>query len=213
LENIWHNRVIALAGVVLAVDLVDKLARTGYVNAKDLETLAQSLFVQNPPSTPAVYGGITSLERGFEALVEVLRRPKGAHKTAIIGYALGSLHLQKRLTKNRAMLQQIGERIEKSQHQVNLFGVTHENVIANLASIYTDTISTFPFRIQVVGDAQYLQQNRIANQIRVLLFAAIRATTLWRQMGGRRWQFVLNSSLMLKTAEEFLLQCKNEQDS
>jgi high frequency lysogenization protein len=210
LENLWHNRVIALSGAVLAVDMVDKLARTGYINTKDLETLAQSLFVQNPLSTQAVYGGIQPLERGLEALIELLRRPKGMSKTAVIGYALSSLHLQKRLIKNRVMLQQIGDRIEKSQHQVTHFGVTHENVMANLASIYSDTISTFPFRIQVLGDAQYLQQNRIANQIRVLLLSSIRATTLWRQLGGKRWQFVFHSSAMLNAAEELLLKCKSD---
>ena len=208
MENIWRERAIALAGITQAVDIMDKLAKTGYLNSKDFDTSARSLFEQNPATTEAVYGDATQLRRGYEVLLDLLRRNKGADQTALIGYCLGVLHLQKRLAKNRSMLNQVGERLNKSQHQVQHFGVAHENVVANVASIYMDTISTFPFRIQVVGEYQYLQQSRVANQVRVLLLSGIRAATHWRQLGGTRWHFLLQRKTLIAASEALLEQSK-----
>lgn len=208
LENIWRDRTIALAGITQAVDLMDKLAKTGYLNSRDFETSARSLFEQNPTSTEAVFGDADKLRRGYEVLLDLLQKKRGPEQTALIGYSLGVLHLQQRLSKNRVMLEQVGERLGKCQHQIQHFGVTHENVIANIASIYTDTISTFSFRIQVVGEYQYLQQTRVANQVRVLLLAGIRAAMLWRQVGGTRWHFLLQRKTLIATAETLLEQAK-----
>lgn len=205
----WQNLVIALAGITQAIDLMDKLARTGYLNSADFEVCVNSLFEQNPASTEAVFGNANNLTRGYEVLIELLQKNKGAPQTALISYCLGVLHLQRRLSRNRAMLDQVGERLNKSRQQVQHFGeVTHENVIAGLASIYSDTISTFPFRIQVAGEAQYLQQSRVANQVRVLLLCAIRAATLWRQLGGSRRHFLLRRAQLTEAAEQLLAQAK-----
>lgn len=205
----WQNLVIALAGITQAIDLMDKLARTGYLNSADFEVCVNSLFEQNPASTEAVFGNANNLTRGYEVLIELLQKNKGAPQTALISYCLGVLHLQRRLSRNRAMLDQVGERLDKSRQQVQHFGeVTHENVIAGLASIYSDTISTFPFRIQVAGEAQYLQQSRVANQVRVLLLCAIRAATLWRQLGGSRRHFLLRRAQLTEAAEQLLAQAK-----
>lgn len=208
MENLWRDRTIALAGITQAVDLMDKLAKTGYLNSRDFETSARSLLEQNPASAEAVFDGAHRLRRGYEVLLDLLQKKRGPTQTALIGYSLGVLHLQQRLAKNRNMLRQVGDRLSKCHHQVQHFGITHENVIANMAAIYTDTISTFPFRIQVVGEYQYLQQSRVANQVRVLLLAAIRAAMLWRQMGGTRWHFLLHRKTLMSTAEALLEQAK-----
>jgi high frequency lysogenization protein len=207
----WENLVIALAGITQAIDLMDKLAKTGYLNSADFETCVNSLFEQNPESVEAVFGDANHLLRGYEVLLELLQRNKGPQQTTLLGYCFGALHLQRRLVRNQSMLNQVGERINKSRHQLQHFGVTHENVIAGLASIYTDTISTFPYRIQVVGEAQYLQQSRVANQVRVLLLCAIRAATLWRQLGGSRLHFLLNRSQLISATETLLSQAKQAQ--
>ncbi len=208
MENIWRDRAIALSGITQAVDVMDKLAKTGYLNSRDFETAAKSLFEQNPATTEAVFGGPGQLLRGYEVLLDLLQRKKRPEQTALIGYSLGVLHLQKRLAKNASMLGVISDRLTKSRHQVQHFGIAHENVISNLASIYTDTISTFPFRVQVVGEYQYLQQSRVANQVRVLLLSGIRAATLWRQLGGTRWHFLLYRSRLIAATEQLLAEAK-----
>ena len=90
------------------------------------------------------------------------------------------------------MLNQIGERLEQASRQAEHFSTSHTNVIANLAQVYQDSISTFRHRIQVNGYADYLQQESIAQRIRCLLFAGIRAAMLWHQLGGRRRHLILN---------------------
>jgi high frequency lysogenization protein len=91
------------------------------------------------------------------------------------------------------------------------FSETHDNVIAGLAEIYSDTISTFSFRIQVMGEYQHLQQPRIANRIRTLLFAGIRSAVLWRQLGGRRLKIILYRNKITRNAEQLLEEAKREQ--
>ena len=92
----------------------------------------------------------------------------------------------------------IGERLEQADHQATHFSsVSHTNVIANLAQIYQDSISTFRYRIQVNGYAGYLQQDSIAQRIRCLLFAGIRAAILWHQLGGKRYHLIFSRKQLL----------------
>ncbi len=205
MQNSWRERSIAMAGIAQAVDLVDQLARTGYLNTRDFETCVHSLFQQNPANIDEVYGGVQNLKRGLEVLLRLLAEKKSPDRgNQVVGYGLGAIHLQQRLGKTPRMLNRIGERLEQAKNQLEHFGMTHDNVIANLADIYTETISTFPFRIQVAGEYQYLQQQRVANQIRVLLFAAIRSATLWRQVGGNRWQLLFHRKKVIEAAQQLL---------
>jgi len=205
LNSQLKNRTIALAGIAQAIERVNQLATTGYLNTQDFETAVRSLFVQNPKDTLEPFGALTNLRTGLETLIKLIEGPRDSKPNRqLLGYALGILHLQKRLSNNPSMLNTLGNRIESSQHQLEHFGPTHENVVSNLADIYSQTISTFKFRIQVMGEYQYLQQARVANQVRVLLFGAIRAAILWRQLGGSRLQLLLQRKSILSTAKTLL---------
>jgi high frequency lysogenization protein len=197
----YRNIALALAGVAQAIAAMNQLARSGELNRQDLATSVNSLFEQNPSDVESVFGGIDRVEPGLTLLIELLKNRSDAEHATIINYCLGIFHLQKKLSGNRAMLADIGDRLDQARHKLKHFGAMHEQVISHLATIYTDTISTFSFRIQVVGEYQYLQQQRIADQIRVLLLGAIRAATLWRQVGGNRLQLYLYRAKILAAAE------------
>lgn len=209
-DDKFNNLAIALAGVAQAIEVMDKLAHTGYLDSAQFATSINSLFEQNPRDVEAVFGGVENVERGLEVLINLLKNSRSKEHTSIIGYCLGIFHLQRKLDKNKVMLDTVGKRLDQARNQVQHFGVAHENVIANLASIYSDTISTFSFRIQVSGEYQYLQQKRVADQVRVLLLAAVRAATLWRQVGGSRWQLLLYRGRILAAAESLLQQIKQD---
>lgn len=204
----WQELTIAFSGIVLAAKQVAQLAKTGYLKTDDFETSVRSLFERNPASTLATYGSEVNLVDAMLELETLLNHHKDPKNADLLRYVLGILHLQKKLSKRKEMLYVIGTRLEKAEHQATHFGVTHDNVIGNIADIYTDTLSKFPYRIQVTGDAAYLQQTRVASQIRVLLLSAIRSATLWRQLGGSRWQLLLYRSQMAKTAHELHLSYK-----
>lgn len=194
---------LALAGVVQAAMLVEQVAKTGQVQQDAYKCSIESLFDLNPASTLAVYGGSAQhLRIGLEALRDMLA---GQHKhQEAMRYALGALHLQKKLAGRKDMLNTIASRIAQAATQAEHFSSTHDNVIGNLGQVYSETISTFRFRIQVMGDYNYLQQTRIASQIRALLLASIRSAMLWRQLGGNRWQLLLQRKALAAQVEQLL---------
>ena len=199
LANDLKGQTIALAAMFQFSACVEQLAKTGHVNQKDFEVSVNSLFNQNPADTLEIYGDIEQLATGLSFLIANLSRSP-ARSSDCIRYVMGILHLQKQLSKKSSMLNMIAKRLDKSRLQVGHFSITHENVIAGLADIYTDTISTFNFRIQVMGEYQFLQQTRIANQIRTLLFAGVRSAVLWRQLGGNRLKAIYQRTAILEVA-------------
>lgn len=208
MDRSWRNLAIALAGAVQAVHLVEQLAKTGYLKTEQFETAMNSLINQNPESTAAVFGDIHRLHSGFEVLCELLNHHRDPKNADLLRYILGVIHIQKRLARRKDVLYVIGNRLEKAATQIEHFGPSHDNVVSNIAEIYSDTISKFQYRIQVTGEYHYLQQPRVASQIRCLLLAAIRAITLWRQIGGSRWQLLLYRGALAEASSNLLDESK-----
>lgn len=202
-----RDQVIALAGLFQACALVDTLARTGQVTPDALATAIISLLEQNPQSCESTFGSISKLALGFETLEKLLNPEKQGRNQEVLRYGLGLIFLQHKVWNNRAMLNTIGEGIARANQQAQHFEPTHENVISGLADLYTRTVSTFRFRIQVNGQAGHLQQNGVANRIRCLLFAGIRAGILWRQSGGRRWHLIVYRKHILEQARQLRREC------
>jgi len=205
----WTEITIALAGVFQAAALVEQLAKTGYCPQDALKASLNSLFQTDPEDIDTIYGGIQHLELGLKVLTDLLHHHKNNDNRDSLRYVLGILHLQKKLAGQTDMLDIISQRLKQASKQAEHFGPIHDNVNANLADIYTDTLSTFRFRIQVSGDYNYLQQNRIASQIRALLFAGVRSSMLWRQLGGKRWQVIFNRKKLSREADQLLQSIQN----
>lgn len=206
----WNDITIALAGVFQAAALVEQLAKTGFVPSDAQAVSIQSLLNLNPNSTLDVFGNkIKGLELGLKVMSDLLHHHQNREYPDTLRYVLGIIHLQKKLQGRKDLQEIIGTRLSQSQHQSEHFGVSHENVLGNLADIYSDTISTFKFRIQVMGDYSYLQQARVANQVRALLFAGIRASTLWRQLGGNRLQVIFWRKRLAKEADRLIQQIEH----
>lgn len=187
-----HEQVVALCAIFQSCKLVDQLARTGKAPAAELKTCMDALLNQNPDSVDQLYGGIENLEMGAESLLEHLRDKRTDADSNVLRYVLSILHLAQRLKNNSEMTDRVAKGIEQANRQAQHFNVTHDNVFANVAGLYQHTISTFRFRIQVNGVANYLQQSNIANRIRCMLFSAIRSAFLWRQLGGKRYHLLLH---------------------
>lgn len=201
-----RDQAIALAGVFQACQLVDNLARTGSIPIDQLNVEINSLLEQNPSSTEAVFsygehGAAHNLEIGIETIEQLFRDKYKNRRPDTLRYVVGVMHLQRKVGKDSAMLEQIGQGMERAKTQAEHFTLSHDNVIANIADVYQKTISTQRFRIQVSGQAGHLQQTSVANRVRCLLFAAIRAAILWQQLGGRRWHFFVFRGHILKHLE------------
>lgn len=202
-QTIIHDRVIALSALMQSVTLVKQIAETGQVDNDDMQTMLQSLLVMDAPDTESVYGEITNLKTGLYQFNNQLSKRKQPGDIVMLRYAIGILHLERKLRKCPAMLDLITRELDQIPQQVEYFGsITSPQVIARFADIYQRTVSELTPRIQVFGDSTYLQQADNVNRIRALLLAGIRAAVLWQQKGGRRWQFMLQSNKLLQAATE-----------
>ncbi|MBB1487700.1 high frequency lysogenization protein HflD [Oceanospirillum sediminis] len=202
LSNREQEQAVALAGVFQAAALVHQLANKGMVSQDSFETSIGSILNTDPESTLAVYGDNTyGLNLGMRTLRSFMNKESDAN-THVLRYAMSILYLEKRLRKNPDMLNAIGQRLDQIKMQSNHFSTTHENVIASIASLYQDTISTFSFRIQVQGEPDILRRPGNADKVRALLFAGIRSGILWHQLGGRRWKLLFGRKKVIRALDD-----------
>lgn len=206
--NKHMQQTIALAAVFQSAALVEQLARTGDIPQTELESLISSLFKQNPDSFDEIYGAEPLLQAGFNGICQLTSGAGSATKRVqpdVMRYALSIMHLESRLSGNKHMMSQLGDGITNASRQAEHFHITHENLLANLADLYKQTLSTLSFRIKVTGNPQILQNQRNANKVRVLLLTGIRAAILWRQVGGRRWHLLFSRKRYHKDARALLV--------
>ncbi len=197
------ERTLALAGMFQAAALVKAVATSSEINDNDVEVTLETLFVTSPESTLDVYGRVDNLYIGLHTLIQQLGG-EGQRDIDIARYVISLLHLCNKLMKNGNMMAQLSEGIEKARAQRAHFPLLHENVIANLAGIYADTISQLQPKIMVTGDSQHLSNNTNANMVRALLLAGMRSAVLWRQLKGSRWQVLLQRKRFVQEAENLL---------
>jgi high frequency lysogenization protein len=201
IDNTDINKILSLAGVFQAAALVKHLAKTGKIQEPYFTANIESLFKIDAIDVPDVYGGKENVALGLQELIRLFSNNKLPKDTEIARYVFSLLHLERKLSKNQEMQTHVQTGIKRAKIQATHFNSTHENVLANLAGIYTDTLSTYKFRIHVSGEQLYLNQTFILHKIRALLLAGIRSALLWRQMGGKRWQLLISRHSMIEAAQ------------
>lgn len=199
-----QQQVIALAAVFQAALLVDKLARTGQLTNAAAHLLWHSILQQNPPSFSAVYPQLGALEIGLNALADALNQSSQQITPNVGRYVFSLLHLERKLSHNKAMLEQLSAGIEQAIRQAQHFPIEHVHMQASLAQTYKQSLSQMNYRIKVTGNPEYLQSEHTANQVRSLLLAGIRGANLWRQVGGRRWHFIFKRKALLQAVHSLL---------
>ncbi|HZJ93340.1 MAG TPA: high frequency lysogenization protein HflD [Thiopseudomonas sp.] len=193
-----QEQMTALAGVFQAAALVNKLAHTGQVGDAALAGMLKTLLVRNPDSTIDVYGGDDlGLREGYQLLQSILERKTDDLPRESLRYVVSMLSLERQFSRRDDLLEIAGQRLPRIEQQVELYGLTSDNIASSFGGLYQDTISTFKQRIQVHGDMRFLQQEATAAKVRALLFAGIRSARLWRQLGGRRWHLLTKRGAML----------------
>lgn len=196
---------IALAGIFQAIQSVISIAKTGRSNQDDLETLIRATLALDANTAEDVFGGCENLYNGFQSITQQL----DTHKTDpdFGRYLVTIFSLEKQLSNNSKMLDVIGARISQTartfeyQNSATNDLAISQDIIKNLADLYQETISTLPAKIQVVGQSKFLEQSTNQQKIRALLLSAIRSAVLWRQVGGKKRQFIFNKNTLIETAK------------
>jgi high frequency lysogenization protein len=204
-----RNRTIALAALFQCVEGVTQIASRGNVDSELFDACINSVLTEDDHSAEALYGGIGRLRTGFKVLMYQLGagnmtpdgKPKDIEATR---YAVNLLYLEKKLASDPDMFQALLKNIENAQQQLDFFAMTHPNIVARLAEIYSTTISKLGPRIMIKGDQSHLANPDNAAKIRALLLAGVRAALLWRQAGGSRWKLIFSRGAMQREAQHLL---------
>ena len=205
MERSIETQVLALAAMMQAVEQVNKLARGEASSMRDIETCLQSIVVQDAPNAEAIYGSHQQLRSGYKVLQAQLQGRK-ENDPILARYIMAVFVLERQLSKSKDRLQALGQRIARLPQQLQHFQVTDDTMLASLADIYVEHISSIGSRIQIAGSVEQLKQNSVQNRVRALLLAAIRAAVLWRQAGGRRYHFLLHRQRLLRETNHVLNQ-------
>lgn len=206
--NNFEQRTLAFAGVFRAAALVNVLANEGTISDNDLNISVNSIFETDPDDVVQVFGEVKNLSIGFNTMLTQLGSDSRNRNMDIARYVVAMLFLEQRLMKKQDVLETLSTGVEMASRQSEHFSATHENVIANLADLYSRTISEIGPRIMVNGEQSHLETTSVSNKIRTVLLGGIRSAVLWQQLGGRRWHVIFNRGKYLKMVQSFL---KNEQ--
>lgn len=194
-----RDRCIALAGIFQAANIVHGVAYEGRYDEESAYASIYSLFQVDAESVPAVYGGLEGVATGLNQLIGQL---SGSVKrnTDTTGYVISMMYLERKLVKQPDMLNSISNGIHIANSRLAHYPMLHQNILGQLADIYSETISTMLPRIMVQGDQMQLQNRDNVNIIRSLLLAGIRSATLWHQCGGTRLHIILQRKKIIAIA-------------
>ena len=196
------DRVLALAGLLQSIRLVQQMANNGEAESRALAAVVDSLFRFDAGSTEEVYGGAGALAPGLRRVVAQLDgSDRDATQTRM---AMNVLHLERRFAASPEAAQKLRRRLEETQRDRQPWEPTHPAVLARLGELYAELVSPLGPRVMVQGNPVYLSQPGVVAEVRAALLAALRSAVLWRQLGGSYWDLLLSRRRMVETAMELL---------
>lgn len=197
-----RQQVIAFAGILQAGELVRQVASGGQCSQQSARASLESVFIKQPDSTEAVFGGLQGVRLGL-TMTNELAGSNSSDARQAMGYAGGLIRLAMLLRKDPERLAELGrglDLVEPAWHDAG--DVLDPSVVAQLADLYRQQISTLPLRIQVHGNPQHLRHNDKVCLIRAVLLGGVRAGILWLQLGGRPWRLLIQRGRMFRIAAE-----------
>ncbi len=200
----YEEIALALAAVCQCARLVNELAQTGKTDWVSAGPLLDSVLLLDAQTTESLYGGVNNLRPGLLTLADQLNLQHQKRDAQISRYIANLLNIERLLNKRNDIRDLIGVRLQQSQRLRTHLPDDWDALINSLAGIYSDSISTLSLRIQVRGESLHLQSKENQARIRALLLAGVRAAVLWRQLGGRRRQFIFSRRHLLTAVQQLL---------
>lgn len=202
MSNLNRDKTLALAALFQSATLADALAWRGHCDPVALDASLQSILVLDTDNVGVIYGqNIRGLQSGLQSLEQTFLEPmRGGHprQADIARYVLGIMQVERQLAKSPELLGVLRRRLEMAAEQRKHFdSLIAPAMINNLGGIYVDTAGQLRFRIQVRGDQKQLQASGMAEQVRAVLLAGVRAAWLWHRLGGRRWHLMVTRGQIL----------------
>ena len=127
-----QEQTLALAGVMQSARLVQQLARDGKISGAAMETSLETLFKIDSNNVIDVFGSVSGVTTGLRTLQKQMSGKSDQQDLEITSYVISLLHLEKKLSRNPAMLNKIATELERIKGQMNYFSLMHENVLASI---------------------------------------------------------------------------------
>ena len=191
-----------MAGVLQAAHLVNRIAQHGMADQAALEASIGSVLKLDTGSTLEVFGSLEGVETGLRQIERQIGRERNPLEQR---YVINLLQLEKRLRARSDLLTRVRDGVREAQALAADVPLTDPSVLAVLADTYSETVSTLSPRIMVTGEPNQLNRPEIANRIRALLLAGVRAGVLWHQCGGSRTQLLFQARKTVTRARELML--------
>jgi high frequency lysogenization protein len=198
-----EEQAIALAGMFQGCHLVQQVARQGLADPHALAANIHSLFQVDTESVIDAYGELRDLAPGLRLAYRQLSGTE-PRDNDLTRYLLSLVQLERKLASHPGRLENISQGIASAAARLAHFPPTHSNILASLADIYAENLSSLKPRIMVSGESVYLQNPDNVNRIRALLLSGIRSAMLWRQIGGRRRQLLFGRARVVSALERLL---------
>ena len=205
-----RDRSIALAGMFQAVKLVQQTAQGERRDAAATVTSISSVLNTDPETAVDVYGDSHALVPGLEIVLSQLGNNNKQRDMALTGYVITLMQLERKLARQPDLMKKLTSGIDRIKGEIELLDEDDPGIVAGLAALYKDTVSTLQPRIMVKGDESVLRNADSKKMIRALLLAGMRAAVLWRQCGGNRIRLIFQRKQLLDSCRELLAEARME---
>jgi len=199
----FEQRAMALAGIVQPVQLIVNAATSGMVIQDTFEKCLPSILVQNPSNISDIYHGTADIKVGLRLLLDILDGFKNEH-AVILRYCFAVLSLERNLAKHSAIKDTLGSELARIDQLTKREEFDTDQLVSQLADVYEGTLGKLSPKIRIEGSRNHLQNRANVQKIRALLLSGVRSAVLWHQLGGRRWQLLLQREGLKKSINNLL---------
>ena len=203
-----RDRTIALAGMFQAVKLVQQTAQGQRRDAAATAVSISSVLNTDPGTAIDVFGDGRALIPGLETVLGQMGDDSNQRDMALTGYVITLMHLERKLARQPDLIKKLGSGVDRIKEEIESVEENDSGIVAALADLYKETVSTIQPRIMVKGDENVLRNADSKNMIRALLLAGMRAAVLWRQCGGNRIRLIFQRKQLLDSCRELLAEAR-----
>ena len=203
-----RDRTIALAGMFQAVKLVQQTAQGQRRDAAATAVSISSVLNTDPETAIDVFGDSRALIPGLETVLGQMGDDSKQRDMALTGYVITLMHLERKLARQPDLMKKLGSGVDRIKEEIESVEESASGIVAALADLYKETVSTLQPRIMVKGDENVLRNADSKKMIRALLLAGMRAAVLWRQCGGNRIRLIFQRKQLLDSCRELLAEAR-----
>jgi high frequency lysogenization protein len=203
-----RDRTIALAGMFQAVKLVQQTAQGQRRDAAATAVSISSVLNTDPGTAIDVFGDSRALIPGLETVLGQMGDDSKQRDMALTGYVITLMHLERKLARQPDLMKKLGSGVDRIKEEIESVEESDSGIVAALADLYKETVSTLQPRIMVKGDENVLRNADSKRMVRALLLAGMRAAVLWRQCGGNRIRLIFQRKQLLDSCRELLAEAR-----